>query len=131
MAYRPVVAAINIVQPHRAREVRSLLPSHNKPPILQFIVCKKYNEVTQKPTKSSSESQSNELCAFIISSGTSLSSFSEVLLLQVFHVTNTRIKCETQNIIHCTQTHCREIDNFLLKHRCIRFSPHNIFFLHG
>jgi predicted transcriptional regulator len=27
-------------------------------------------------------------------------SFSEVLLLQVFHVANTRIKCETQNIIH-------------------------------
>jgi hypothetical protein len=31
-------------------------------------------------------------------------SFSEVLLLQVFYVTNTRIKRETQNIIHCTQT---------------------------
>jgi hypothetical protein len=31
-----------------------------------------------KPTKSSSESQSNEWSTFIISSGTSLSSFSEV-----------------------------------------------------
>jgi hypothetical protein len=44
---------------------------------ISFIV-RKLQWGHSKPTKSSSESQSNEWGAFIISSGTSLSSFSAV-----------------------------------------------------